>query len=68
MIVAFMIEFKEIEHTLKLQKDIDRLGSCAQKFVMRFQPVETEQHDASDQKAYNVLIKSRHLIPFGVQY
>ena len=51
--VAFMIEFKEIEHTLKLQKDIDRLGSCAQKFVMKFQPVETEQHDASDQKAYS---------------
>ena len=47
------IEFKEIEHTLKLQKDIDCLGSWAQKLVMRFQPVETEQHDASDQKAYS---------------
>ena len=47
------IEFKEIEHTLKLQKDIDCLGSWAQKLVMRFQLVETEQHDASDQKAYS---------------
>ena len=51
--VTLMIEFKEIEHTLKLQKDIDRLGSWAQKLVMGFQPVETEQHDASDQKAYS---------------
>ena len=26
--------------TLKLQKDIDRLGSCARRWGMRFQPVK----------------------------
>ena len=33
-------EIKEIEHTVKLQKDIDRLGSWARKCGMRFQPVK----------------------------
>ena len=32
-------EIKEIEDTVKLQKDIDRLGSWARKWGMRFQPV-----------------------------
>ena len=31
---------KEIEDTVKLQKDIDRLGSWARKWGMRFQPVK----------------------------
>ena len=33
-------EVKEIEDTLKLQRDIDRLGSWARKGGMRFQPVK----------------------------
>ena len=33
-------EFKEIEDTVKLQKDIDRLGSWARKWGMRFPPVK----------------------------
>ena len=33
-------EIKDIEDTLKLQKDIDRLGIWARKWVMRFQPVK----------------------------
>ena len=33
-------EINEIEDTVKLQKDIDRLGSWARKWGMRFQPVK----------------------------
>ena len=33
-------EIKELEDTVKLQKDIDRLGSWARKWFMRFQPVK----------------------------
>ena len=33
-------EIKNVEDTEKLQKDIDRLGSWARKWDMRFQPVE----------------------------
>ena len=32
-------EIKEIEDTVKLQKDIGRLGSLARKWGMRYQPV-----------------------------
>ena len=33
-------EIKDMENTLKLQMDIDRLGNWARKWGMRFQPVE----------------------------
>ena len=33
-------ELKEIEDTVKLQKEIDRLGSWARKWGIRFQPVK----------------------------
>ena len=33
-------EIQDIEDTLKLQKDIDRLGIWARKWGMRFQPVK----------------------------
>ena len=33
-------EIKDKEDTLKLQRDIDRLGNWARKWVMRFQPVK----------------------------
>ena len=33
-------EIKNVENTVKLQKDIDRLGSLVRKWSMRFQPVK----------------------------
>ena len=33
-------EIKDEENTMKLQRDIDRLGSWARKWGMRFQPVK----------------------------
>ena len=47
-------EIKDIEDTLKLQKDIDRLGIWAWKWGMRFQPVKcnmmqlTKRHNKID--------------------
>ena len=42
-------EIKNEEDTLKLQRDIDRLGSWARKWGMRFQPVKCNmQHDTTD--------------------
>ena len=47
-------EIKDIEDTLKLQKDIDRLGIWARKWGMRFQPVKcnmmqlTKKHNEID--------------------
>ena len=49
-------EIKNVEDTVKLQKDIDRLGSWARKWGMRFQPQAPPpgistcqvQHDAAD--------------------
>ena len=47
-------EIKDIEDTLKLQKDIDRLGIWARKWGMRFQPVKcnmvqlTKKHNKID--------------------
>ena len=47
-------EIKDIEDTLKLQKDIDRLGIWAWKWGMRFQPVKcnlmqlTKKHNKID--------------------
>ena len=39
--VCYMyLEFKDEEDTLKLQRDIDRLGSWARKWGIRFQPVK----------------------------
>ena len=37
-------EIKDIEDTLKLQKDIDRLGIWARKWGMRFQPVQSSRN------------------------
>ena len=33
-------EIRKEDDTLKLQRDIDRLGSCARKWGTRFQPVK----------------------------
>ena len=45
-------EIKEIEDTVKVQKDIDRLGSWARKWGKRFQPVKCNMIiDAADEKA-----------------
>ena len=45
-------EIKDKEDTLKLQRDIDRLGNWARKWGMRFQPVKFMQHDAADKKTF----------------
>ena len=37
---ACYCESKDKEDTTKLQRDIDRLGCCAKKWGMRFQPVK----------------------------
>ena len=42
-------EIKDEKDTMKLQRDIDRLGSWARKWGMRFQPVKM-QYDAADKK------------------
>ena len=42
-------EIKDIEDTLKLQKDIDQLGCWARKWGMRFQPVKM-QYDANNKE------------------
>ena len=39
-------EIRTVEDTLKLQKDIDLLGSWAQKWGMRFQPVKCNMNAA----------------------
>ena len=39
-IVFANCEIKNVEDTVKLQKDIDRLGSWVRKWGMRFQPVK----------------------------
>ena len=38
--VCYYREIKNDEDTAKLQRDIDRLGSSARKWGMRFQPVK----------------------------
>ena len=48
------VYYREIKDTLKLQKDIDRLGIWARKWGMRFQPVKcnmmqlTKKHNTID--------------------
>ena len=42
-------EIKDEEDTMKLQRDIDWLGSRARKWGMRFQPVKM-QYNAADKK------------------
>ena len=49
---------------MKLQKDIDRLGSWAKKWGMRFQPVKCNMMQLT-KKLY---IKFRLLAPLRVQY
>ena len=46
-------KIKDMEDTLKLQKDIDRLVIWVRKWGMRFQPVNCNtDDDAADKKAY----------------
>ena len=53
-------EIKDKEDTLKLQRDIDRLGNWARKWGMRFQPVKcnmmqlTRKHSNKVQASYTV--------------
>ena len=54
-------EIKNVEDTVKLQKDIDRLGSWARKWGMRFQPVKCNM-----MQRINVLVKFRLLTSLRV--
>ena len=61
-------EIKDIENTLKLQKDIGRLGIWARKWDMRFQPVKcnmmqlTNKHNKIQASYMNSLILSSPLL------
>ena len=48
-------EIKDEEDTVKLQRDIDRLGCWARKWGMRFQPVKCNMMQAySYSKSFNI--------------
>ena len=55
-------EIKNVEDTVKLQKDIDRLGSWGRKLGMRFQPVKCNMMQLTN----NVLVKFRLLTSLRV--
>ena len=44
-------EIKNEEDTLKLQRDIDRLGSWARKWGMRFQPVKCNMMQLTNKRS-----------------
>ena len=45
------LEIKNEEDTLKLQRDIDRLGSLARKWGMRFQPVKCNMMQLTNKRS-----------------
>ena len=45
--ICIIKEIKDEEDTMIFQRDVDRLGSWARKWGMRFQPVK---YDAADKK------------------
>ena len=47
-------EIKNVEDTVKLQKDIDRLASWARKWGMRFQPVKCNKRTSKIQASYKL--------------
>ena len=50
-----MIVFaNELEDTLKLQRDIDRLGSWASKWGMRFQPVKCNMMQLTNKRSSKI--------------
>ena len=47
-------EIKNVEDTVKLQKDIDRLGSWARKWGMRFQPVKCNMMQLTNKRTSKI--------------
>ena len=47
-------EIKNEEDTLKLQRDIDRLGSWARKWEMRFQPVKCNMMQLTNKQSSKI--------------
>ena len=47
-------EIKNVEDTVKLQKDIDRLGSWARKWGMRFQPVKCNMMQLANKRTSKI--------------
>ena len=48
------LEIKNEEDTLKLQRDIDRLGSWARKWGMRFQPVKCNMMQLANKRSSKI--------------
>ena len=59
-------EIKNAEDTLKLQRDIDRLGSWARKWGMRFQPVKCNMMQLTNKRSS--LVRYRLTIPLRALY
>ena len=47
-------EIKNVEDTVKLQKDIDRLGSWVRKWGMRFQPVKCNMMQLTNKRTSKI--------------
>ena len=47
-------EIKNVEDTVKLQKDIDRSGSLARKWGMRFQPVKRNMKQLTNKRTSKI--------------
>ena len=47
-------EIKDKKDTLKLQRDIDRLGNWARKWGMRFQPVKCNMMQLTDKRSNKI--------------
>ena len=54
MIVFAIVKSKNEENTLKLQRDIDRLGSWARKWGMRFQPVKCNMMQLTNKRSCKI--------------
>ena len=57
-------EIKNIEDTLKLQKDIDRLGIWAIKLGMRFQPVKCNMMQLTKTRITRLMLHTRLRVQF----
>ena len=54
MIVFAIVKSRMKLHTLKLQRDIDRLGSWARKWGMRFQPVKCNMMQLTNKRSSKI--------------
>ena len=57
---VFYREIKNVEGTVKLQKDIDRLGSWVRKWGMRFQPVKCNMMQLNNKRTGKIQASYKH--------